>query len=472
MAAPHPHVVIFPFMAQGHTLPLLDLAKALSSKKIDVTIITTPSNAKSILHHLSKHPNIRLLQLPFPTVHGLPHGCENTSQLPSMDLHPTFLIATKRLQQPFQLALNHMKQSRSLPLCVVSDFFLGFTQPVCQAFGIPRLVFHGMGVVPMAICKASWARNPGLDSDSDPIDLPGFELPFVLTVSDLPRDVVNSLDLHNPMSEFLEEVGEADLNSWGVIVNSFLDLEMGRVSNFESFYRNGARAWCIGPLNLYDRDFNPQNEPFDKNNVMKWLEDQESRSRSVLYVSFGSQADVSDAQLDEVAFGLEESEVPFFWVVRSKTWSPQNVMKERLNDKGLIVSDWVDQRRILSHVSVGGFLSHCGWNSVLESLSVGVPILAWPMIAEQGLNAKVVVDGLGAGIRVRSNAVSDVSGDGVVSRQAISKGVRELMGPGEKGRNVREKAQVLGGVARRAVEEGGSSFLTLDELLRKLQFQC
>lgn len=325
----------------------------------------------------------------------------------------------------------------------------------------------------MAICKASWVHKPQLKakSVSDPIDLPGIKLPFVLTSSDLPEDVKNSSDVHNLMSQFLEEVGEADVNSWGVIVNTFAELEMGQVSSFESFYREGARAWCVGPLNLYDNvNYNyVQNQPCDY--VMRWLHDYQDQSRpgSVIYVSFGTQADVSDAQLDEVAYGLEESGESFIWVVRSNTWTPPNDIKERINDKGLIVSSWVDQRRILSHSLIGGFLSHCGWNSVLESISAGVPILAWPMIAEQSLNAKLVVEGLGAGIRVRKASGNVLGSENVVvARKAICKGVGELMGSGEKGKSVRERAKALGGVAKRAIEEGGSSFQTLNELVQKL----
>lgn len=321
----------------------------------------------------------------------------------------------------------------------------------------------------MAICKASWVHKPQLTakSISDPIDLPGIKLPFVLTVSDLPDAVNNSSDVDNPTSRLLEEIGAADINSWGVIVNTVVDLEMGQVSAFESFYREGARAWCVGPLNLYNDVHHVQNQSFDY--AMKWLDDHDqlSRSASVIYVSFGTQANVSDAQLDEVAYGLEESGVSFIWVVRSNTWTPPNDIKEMINDKGLIVSGWADQRRILSHNLIGGFLSHCGWNSVLESISAGVPILAWPMIAEQTLNAKLVVEGLGAGIRVRKT--SGVGSENiVVSRQAICKRVRELMGSGEKGKKVRERAKSLGAVAKRAVEEGGSSFQTIHELIQKL----
>ena len=95
--------------------------------------------------------------------------------------------------------------------------------------------------------------------------------------------------------------------------------------------------------------------------------------------------------------------------------------------RGMITRDWVDQLQILSHRAIGGFLSHCGWNSVIESISAGVPILAWPMIAEQSLNAKLVAEGLGAGLGIK--IVKDHSGllGYEVSREAICEGVRELM---------------------------------------------
>ncbi|GMN39858.1 hypothetical protein TIFTF001_009080 [Ficus carica] len=332
-------------------------------------------------------------------------------------------MATKHLQKPFEQLLQRLKESQNLPLCVISDFFLGFTLKVCEGFGIPRLVFHGMGAFPIAIIKAYMVHKPQLtaNSFSDPVEVPGIKLPFVLTVSDLPDyglNIYNSSDFVNdPISRFFEEINEADVNSWGVVVNTFVDLEMGHVSSLESFYREGARAWCVGPLNLYNDVNYVQNEPFDS--VMKWLDDQaQSRFGSVIYVSFGTQADVSNAQLDEVAYGMEESGESFIWVVRSNTWTLPNDINERTNDKSLIVSSWVDQQRILSHSLVGGFLSHCGWNSILESISAGVPILAWPMIAEQMLNAEVVVEGLGAGIRIRE--ASDMgSGNNVVSREEI-----------------------------------------------------
>ncbi|KAG5225033.1 hypothetical protein OIU76_027614 [Salix suchowensis] len=461
------HVVIFPFMAQGHTLPLLDLSKALSQQQIKVTIITTPSNAKSMAKTISNHPTISLVEIPFPTVDGLPKDCENTSQLPSMEFHLPFLLATKQLRKPFEQVLQTMVESKTPPICVISDFFLGWTLASCQALGVPRLVFHGMGILSMSITKSTWSHAQQLESMSmiDPLDLPGMKLPFTLTKSDLPGSI--NLPNHDEMFyQFIQEVGEADAKSWGVVVNSFEELEKSHIPAFESFYINGAKAWCLGPLCLYGKM--GSNKSTNQNHSCtstQWLADQ-VKPDSVIYVSFGTQADVSDSQLDEVAFALEESGFPFLWVVRSKTWSLPAGLEEKVKGRGLIAREWVDQSQILSHRAIGGFLSHCGWNSVLESVSAGVPVLAWPMIAEQSLNAKLLVDGLGAGISVKrvQNPVAKI----LVSRQDICEGVEELMG-GSRGRSARERVQALGRVARRAVQKGGSSHDTLNKLIDKLR---
>ncbi|KAL5698172.1 hypothetical protein ACHQM5_029244 [Ranunculus cassubicifolius] len=465
MASQHEHIVIFPFMAQGHTLPLLDLSKAFSGRGVQVTIITTPANAPLLQSYIAKQPLIGLKEIPFPYVPSLPKGCENTAHLPSMELYIPFLFATKQLQLPFHEFLQDMSDSGSLPLCVISDFFLGWTLETCRSFGIPRLVFHGMGVLSMAICKTVWTHAPHLkaSSETEPLHLPGLNLPFTLTTRDLPESIrtPNHDDL---FSRFVSQVGQADIESWGVIVNSFFELEQPHVSSFESFYINGAKAWCLGPLLLYNETNNVKRS-LDRSSAAtaactEWLTEKAMPS-SVVYVSFGTQADVSDAQLNEIAFGLEMSGYSFLWVVRSTTWLPPNGIEERVKNRGLIVRDWVDQRLILGHRSIGGFLSHCGWNSVLESLSVGVPILAWPMMAEQSLNAMLVVEGFNAGVRLPLESH-------IVGRKAACHGVRELM-EGNKSSHVKERAQALGRAAVRAVQQGGTSYQTTTELIDRLR---
>ncbi|PRQ27424.1 putative flavonol 7-O-beta-glucosyltransferase [Rosa chinensis] len=183
---------------------------------------------------------------------------------------------------------------------------------------------------------------------------------------------------------------------------------------------------------------------------MQWLNEQVIVG-SVIYVSFGTQAGLLENQLNEVILGLEQAGVPFVLVVmRLNTWSPPNGLEEKLKGKSIVTKEWVDQHQILSHRAVGGFMSHCGWNSVIESISAGVPILAWPMFAEQCLNAKLVVEGLGAGLEIKK--VPDQLGLGIeVLKQAICAGVRELMLGSEKGRNAKKRAQALGRLACHAV---------------------
>ncbi|XP_058190389.1 UDP-glycosyltransferase 90A1-like [Rhododendron vialii] len=466
-----PHVVIFPFMAQGHTLPLLDLSKALSQRHIKVTIITTPSNSISISNYIPNYPSISLAQIPFPSIPGLPKGCENTTQLPSMEFFLTFLQATKHLQKPFEQVLRQMSESNTLPICVISDFFLGWTLAPCKALGIPRLVFHGMGVFSMAVAKTAWVQAESHETnsitESDPMYLPGIEIPFVLTGADLPEGI-NTPHHDDPYSQFLAEAAKAEINSWGVVVNSFLELEGNFVSPLESFYQNGAKAWCLGPLCLYDDSEECFHGSLDRHQhevIMKWL-DEHTLPASVIFVCFGTQAHIPPAQLDEVAYGLEDAKVPFLWVVRSDIWSLPDGMEERVKGKGLIIREWVDQPAILKHSAIGGFFSHCGWNSILESLSVGVPILAWPMIAEQALNARLVVEGLHVGVGIEKMQGADAKVIGV-SREAICRGVKELM-EGCQGRIARDESQTLGEVARQAVKEAGSSYLSLRKLIDQL----
>lgn len=163
--------------------------------------------------------------------------------------------------------------------------------------------------------------------------------------------------------------------------------------------------------------------------------DKQPAWNAVIYVAFGTQSYLSNDQMDEIAMGLDTAGHPFIWVVRSTKWIPPEGWEERVKERGLVARNWVDQRRILAHPSTGGFLSHCGWNSVLESLCRGVPLLAWPMGAEHGVNARYVAEGMGAGILLPRDRIKRVGTKGikVIGRDVICDGVKELMG-GELGR--------------------------------------
>ncbi|KAJ6349756.1 hypothetical protein OIU78_006039 [Salix suchowensis] len=305
-----PHVVIFPFMAQGHTLPLLDLSRALACRGTRVTIITTPANAPFILSKTSTHPAISLHVIPFPNVEELPEGCENVNHLPSPDLFVPFINATKPLRQPFEHILKEMCYSDSTtPICVISDMFLPWTVDSCCLFDIPRIVFSGMGVLPTVIVGNASSHVPCISSlhHSEPVNLPS--VPFSLNKTDFP-DLFWCADDKHPMLPILSELQQAEYNSWGIVVNSFEELEGDHVDAFE--YQKETRAWLVGPLLLHDQI---------KQDLMN---------------SGSGNSYMTDLQMEEIALGLEMAGEQFIWVVRSKTWVPPVGWEERVGERGYV----------------------------------------------------------------------------------------------------------------------------------------
>ncbi|KAL6839411.1 hypothetical protein ACP4OV_030681 [Aristida adscensionis] len=457
------HVVIFPFMAKGHTLPLLHFATALSvhHRSLRVTVLTTPANRAFARSRLPA--SVALVELPFPSLPPLPAGVESTDALPCPSLYPTFLRATALLRGPFA---EFMASLPSPPLALVSDFFLGFTHAVAGDAGVRRVVFHGMSCFSMAICKGLIVSPPAGVEPGAPFHVPGMPEHVEITADEIPDGVAKFADADDPVTRFLiDEVGFSDVRSWGILVNSFPALDKDYVAPLESFYEQGARAWLVGPLFLAAGDEPELEEEEDPEGCLAWLDERAARPGSVVYVSFGTQAHVSDAQLDEIAHGLVHSGHPFLWAVRSGTWSPP----ADTGPDGRIVRGWVPQRSVLAHRAVGGFVSHSGWNSVMESLAAGKPLLAWPMIAEQQLNARHVADIVGAGVRIRTKAGGLAAVD-VVGRAEVEAKVRALMdADGEAGRRTRARAAWARLEAKSAVSDGGSSRVALQELVDELR---
>ncbi|KAG2664096.1 hypothetical protein I3760_16G063200 [Carya illinoinensis] len=430
----------------GHTIPLLDISKAFAIRGLKVVIITTPSNAPFIVFETFKHHNISMSIISFPRVPELPEGCENTADLPSMAMLSTFVEATKKMKQPFERVHIDMIADGHPPICVISDFFLSSTLDSCHSFKITRIVSHGMGALSMAICKSltllPLRTKPSLELD--PIESPTLTLPFTLQKVDIPKGLLD-YNPNYPYARIIVETREADINSWGVLVHSFEELEGDHVGAFESFYFNNAKAYCLGTFFLYNelkQEVEAEKVQMQSYSYIKRLEKQASfDGHTVIYLSFGTQAHLLVDQLNEIAFVLDMAEHPFIWV------------KERVKEKGLVLHDWVDQRSILSHPAIGGFLSHCGWNSMLESISIGVPLLAWPML---GVSELMIPHKGDSGEKIMT-----------IGCDVICDRVKALM-EGGKGRKAREKAQVLGRMARGAVEKGGSSDKKLDQLIGQL----
>lgn len=451
--APHPHIVIFPFPAKGHTIPLLHLAHLIHRRGLaTLTFFTTPLNAPFIRHSLAG-TDAAVVELPFPQcAPDIPPNVESTDGLHSMAQFLPFVAAIKFLRPLFERALRSLLPTVSF---LISDGFLSWTADSASELGMPRIVFYGMGSFSFTVQHVLERDRPfsGLDTPEKSVSVPVFPN-LKLTEHDLcpPLDGPNP---QGPFFDFMKETKEALSRSQGLIINSFYELEPAFFDYWNASI--GPKAWCIGPLCLAKALVAKE-----RSALIDWLDSKLAADKPVLYVAFGTQAEVSNLQLKEIAVGLEMSGVDFVWVVRASGADLGDGFESRVGERGKVVREWVDQYEILQHESVRGFVSHCGWNSVLESVCAGVPILAWPMMAEQPMNAKLVVDELRIGVRVRS---SDGTRYGLVKGEDLARMVRDLMIGGERGKEAANNVKILAGEARKAAESRGSSGRMLEEMI-------
>ncbi|CAL1391881.1 unnamed protein product [Linum trigynum] len=465
------HAVLFPFMAKGHIIPLLHFAHLLLRRRIHVTVLTTPATRSFVADHLAGHPSSDVVTIPFPQLGILPPGVESSDKLPSMSLFPRFAMSTKLMQPDFERALGTLHGTRPVDF-LVSDGFLGWTLESANKFGIPRLVFYGMSCYASCICKAVGDGNllAGADlADDDPVTLP--EFPWIQVTRNDIEPPFSDPEPKGPYFDFHISCFVSSANSFGLIINGCYEVEPLFVDHWNRHAL--PKAWCVGPFCLAEPDnrsnSNATNGPtvVQPNNKapawwMKWLDQKLEQGVPILYVAFGSQAEISSDQVKEIARGLEDSRVSFLWVIKNRDLE---LVEDRFEDRGVVVREWVDQREILTHPSVQGFLSHCGLNSTMEAISAGVPILAWPMMAEQPLNARMVAEEIKVGLRVET---CDGSVKGFVTRVGLSKMVKELM-EGERGKEARKRTKEYGKITRKAMEEGaGSSWRNLDLLIDEI----
>ncbi|GAA0169913.1 glycosyltransferase [Lithospermum erythrorhizon] len=463
MDSSSPHIILFPFMSKGHTIPLLHLSRLLFHRGATVTIFTTPANLPFITTSLSDAKVSKIISLPFPeNIPGIPNGTESTDALPSMSLFPVFATATKEMQPHFEMALESLPKATFM----ISDGFLFWTLDSCNKFNIPRLVFYGMNNYAMTISRIVGQNELLMKAKTEDEEFVVNDFPWIKLTR---QDFVPPFTDREPKGiyfEFVMQAAIATTKSYGIVVNSFYELEHKFCDYYNLNYK--PKSWSVGPLCLAEKlaSFNIKSEGYKKPHWIKWLDSKLEQGETVLYVGFGSQAEISSQQVNEIKTALEKSQVNFLWVVRNYNQDElsDDGFEERVKERGLMVKEWVDQREILEHKSVEGFLSHCGWNSVLESICAKVPIIAWPMMAEQPLNARMVVEELKIGLRIKTH---DGSLEGFVKAEVLENMVRELMG-GEMGKEARKRVEEFSEAAMKAIEECGSSWCALNALINEL----
>ncbi|CAN7132704.1 unnamed protein product [Brassica rapa subsp. narinosa] len=471
------HIFLFPYMAHGHMIPTLDMAKLFSTKGAKSTILTTPLNAK-ILENPIKSFNqdnpgledITIHILHFPcTELGLPQGCENTDfffsnpDLNTGDLNRKFLLSMEYFKEQLEQLLQTVK-----PDCLVANMFLPWATKLAEKFGVPRLVFHGTGYFSLCASHCLRLHKPykNVASSSEPFVIP--ELPGDIVITE---EQVIEKEEESVMGKFMKELRDSERSSFGVLVNSFHELEPA----YFDFYKSSVakRAWSIGPLSLGNREFKEKAErgkkaSIDEHECLKWLDSK--RRESVIYLSFGTMLSFNNEQLVEIAAGLDMSGHDFIWVVNKsgsqgdkEEWLPER-FEEKMKGRGLIIRGWAPQVVILDHQAVGGFLTHCGWNSLLEGVASGLPMVTWPIGAEQFYNEKLVTQVLKTGVSVGVKKMMKPDGD-FITKEKVEKAVREVMA----GEEMRKRAKQLADMAKDAVREGGSSDIEVNRLMEELK---
>ncbi|KAJ4717284.1 Glycosyltransferase [Melia azedarach] len=437
------HCLVLSYPGQGHINPMLQFSKRLQHSGVKVTFSTTYFISKSIHRDSSS-------SIPLETISdGFDEGGKGQAESIQAYLERFWQVGPKSLSE----LVEKMNGSGFPVNCIVYDSFLPWALDVAKKFGLIGAVFLTQSCavnsiyyhVNKGLLKLPLAGNeillPGMPP-LQPRDMPSFVYDF----GSYPAvfDLVVRIQFSN--------IEKAD---W-VLCNSFYELEQEVAEWLKKLWS----IRTIGPAipSVYldeqiedDKDYGFS--IFKANNsdaCIKWLNDR--AKGSVVYVSSGSMAIVKAEEMEELAWGLKASGKHFLWVVRESEQSklPKN-FREETSGKGLVVN-WCRQLEVLAHEATGCFVTHCGWNSTLEALSLGVPMVAIPQWSDQPTNAKYITDVWKIGLTASANYNEEI----IIRREAVEYCIREIL-EGERGREIRKNAEKWRKLAKDAMAEGGGS---------------
>ncbi|KAI4969585.1 hypothetical protein ZWY2020_000499 [Hordeum vulgare] len=442
-----PHVVILTSSGLGHVLPVSELAKRLAVHHgFTVTIVTyaslsSPGHSSPLA---SLTPGVSVATLPEVCVNDLPADAHLVTRI--------LTVINRALPQLRDLLRSLLDSSPAGITAFLTDMLCPAALAVGKEMGLPGYVFFTSSLMSLLslLYTPELARTTTCECRDlpDPVVLPGC---VPLHGADLVDPVQN---LSDPVYQLMIDLGLNYLLAQGFLVNTMDALEHETLVAFKELSDKGVYppAYAVGPFTR--RQCSASDEA--KHSCLRWLDNQPDGS--VLYVSFGSGGTLSTEQTGELAAGLEASGQRFLWVVHHPNDKDSSAaylgtsaaadddplrhlpegFVERTNGRGLLVPLWAPQVEILNHAAVGGFVSHCGWNSTLESVAAGVPMVAWPLYAEQRLNAVMLSSERMCMALWERTPPRDKDGE-VVHREEVAALARELM-EGEKGAAARKKA--------------------------------
>ncbi|KAG9138077.1 hypothetical protein Leryth_001331 [Lithospermum erythrorhizon] len=471
-------LVFVPAPGIGHLVSMAEFAKRLLERdaRLSMTILVMvtefTSNVSAYARSLqgSKNNRVRYIYLPqtdFPFEEEQKKSVEN---------------AVSRLMESYK---PHVKDAITKVLSdsetklagLVGDFFCTCMIDVAKEFNVPPYLFFTSGAASLGFMMLYMPIYHNkfkkvFEFSDDPYDVPTF-------ANHVPSNVL-------PSAVYDKEGGGYDCflkhgilfnETKGIIINTFSELETHAIDVLASD-KNIPPIYPVGPI--LDLKNAKKGSMEECENIMKWLDDQPPSS--VLFLCFGSLGGFEPPQIVQIAIALKRSGLRFLWSIRppkakkiprngSTDCSNNNLDNGALFPKGFLketkdigmICGWAPQVDVLAHKAIGGFVSHCGWNSILESIWFGVPIAAWPIYAEQQLNAFQIVKELGLAeeIKMDYRIINDV----IVGADEIEKAITSLM---EKDNPIRKRFAEMKEKSRSAVCDGGSSFASVGCFIEKI----
>ncbi|GMH14981.1 hypothetical protein Nepgr_016822 [Nepenthes gracilis] len=476
-------LIFIPMPGMGHLIPAVAMAKRLVERDEGISITILIINLQFHVHT----PYIQSLESDAAIDKRI-----GFIQLPQLDKPSdtssraavTQMILDYRpiIKQTVEERIIRSDSAGQLAGFVLDLFCTGLID-VANELNVPSYIFFTSGASFLSfVCHFQSLRDyHGLDvtefqDSNNELDVPGFRNP-------VPFKVFPTVLMEDAGAKIILDHAKRYREAKGIIVNSFMELESHSLNSL-SKDADIPPIYPVGPVITLD----PQNvrgvangSHGDVDSIMRWLDDQPPAS--VVFLCFGSMGSFSQEQARQIATALERSGHRFLWSLRRAPTADEKVgpprdyenldevlpdgFLDRTAETGKVIG-WAPQVEILSHPAVGSFVSHCGWNSTLESLWFGVPIAAWPMYAEQQLNAFLLVRELGLAAEVRMHYRWDnrkkVS-NGLVEAEEIEKAISKVMDAEDE---TRCKFKEMSEASRKAMWEGGSSYAWLGRLIEEI----
>ncbi|MFS8008301.1 putative crocetin glucosyltransferase [Helianthus anomalus] len=464
MAQTQPHFLLITYPAQGHINPAFQFAKQLTRLGVKLTFPTTV-NAYRRMGKASKVPeNINFVVYSDGYDDGFKPGSDDAN----------LFLAQFRSEgaRCLKETILSCAENGTPVNCLVYTFLLPWAAEVATDCNVPSAL---LWIQPASVFRVyyyyyskGYEKLIGEDCNepSWSVEIPGLPL---LKSCDLPSFCLPSNTYDNIVSLFKELLHRLNLiGNPKILVNTFDALEEEAMKEIDG----KINMVGVGPLipsafldgmDPLDRSFG--GDLFETSHSHDYLEWMNTKPEgSIVYISFGTLVVWSKKQREAMAHGLLESKKPFLWVIKDKEGEDAeeeiSCMKE-LKQLGLMVP-WWSQLEVLSHPSLGCFVTHCGWNSTLESIACGVPVVAVPNWSDQSTNAKLLEDVWGTGVRLIRDE------DGVVEGEEIRRCIEIVLGGHERGETMRMNAKKWKELARAAMKEGGSSYMNLKAFVEEV----